>query len=250
MNERDLYGVDELSKDRLFFGVDSNVRANNTLQNNLTQFEWVKRNKSHPNFWFRNINGKNSLTIEEIDFIRMCGTKIGAVCRDDGPKEKIIQGDIFVSGLLNTINKLRIPQGSAIFIAFDDDDIVSTEYMYGYAQKLLSSGFVPGFKANTDAHYPFDKEFSRGIKYENNVFKKCLVWATTPVIDEYDGITTTHLIHPENWLPFAPSGITRNDIDVWQYGRKCHPINDNFDEETFFNVNLTNNFDLVNKYLF
>ena len=45
--------------DRLLFGVDSKVRSDNLLQNNLTEFEWVTRNKLYPNFWGRNITGEN-----------------------------------------------------------------------------------------------------------------------------------------------------------------------------------------------
>ena len=33
---------------RLLFGVDSKVQANDILQNNLSEFEWVLRNKIYP----------------------------------------------------------------------------------------------------------------------------------------------------------------------------------------------------------
>lgn len=238
------------SIDRLFFGVDSKARADNILQNNLTQFEWVVRNKTHPNFWCRNINGENCLTKEEIKFIHNQGSKIGFMCLDNAEKATIPQGDFFANSMLDILNDLKIPNGVALFLEVNDTDIVSTEYMFGYAQKLLSNGFVPGFKANTDAKYPFDREFSRGIKYEKEIFGKCIVWATAPIIAEYDEITTTHLVHPENWVPFAPSGITRNDIAIWQYGKKCHSINDNLNKKTFFNVDLASNLKIIEHYMF
>ncbi len=54
-------------------------------------------------------------------------------------------------------------------------------------------------------------------------------------------ITTSHLIHPDNWMPYAPSGITRNEIAVWQYGINCHPIEDDMGKVTTFNLNLVRN---------
>ena len=53
----------------LFFGVDSDVPANELLQNNLTLFEWAVRNKLYPNFWGRSITGEQALTRGEIDFL-------------------------------------------------------------------------------------------------------------------------------------------------------------------------------------
>ncbi|MBQ8165111.1 MAG: hypothetical protein IJZ94_04780, partial [Clostridia bacterium] len=46
---------------RLLFGVDSAIPSNDILQNNITEFEWVTRNKLYPNFWGRNITGENAL---------------------------------------------------------------------------------------------------------------------------------------------------------------------------------------------
>ena len=36
---------------RLLFGVDSKIQANDLLQNNIEEFEWVVRNKIYPNFY-------------------------------------------------------------------------------------------------------------------------------------------------------------------------------------------------------
>lgn len=41
--------------ERLLFGVDSEVQANKILQNNISMFEWIVRNKIHPNFMGRNL---------------------------------------------------------------------------------------------------------------------------------------------------------------------------------------------------
>lgn len=96
----------------------------------------------------------------------------------------------------------------------------------------------PGFKADTDAHNSFDREFSRGAQTEPELFRRCLLWAISPSLKELDRVTTTHRIHPDLWSPFAPSGSKRRDIALWQYGRNCHPIEDDAGVETVFHLNL------------
>ena len=54
-------------------------------------------------------------------------------------------------------------------------------------------------------------------------------------------MTTTHLIHPDRWTPYAPSGLKRAEIAVWQYGRDCHPIEDDTGKLVTFNLDLVRN---------
>ena len=122
--------------------------------------------------------------------------------------------------------------------------------MLGFAKTLIAEGYTPAFKANTDAAYSFDREFSRGMQTNKDVFDKCLIWAVSPTIAEYDGITTTHLIHPDNWTPYAPSGITRKDIAIWQYGKNCHPIEDDSGKLVTFNLNLVRNEQIIVEKMF
>ena len=72
--------------ERLLFGVDSRTPSGTALQNNLTQFEWVVRNKIYPNFWGRNLVGENALTRDEIEFIHSKGCKIAADFGDNDPE--------------------------------------------------------------------------------------------------------------------------------------------------------------------
>ena len=223
---------------RLLFGVDSKIQANDILQNNISEFEWVVRNKVYPNFWGRNLVGENALTKDELAFIHSKGCKIAAIYTDSGEKKTEEQGKIVVKKIDVVALELGIPKGTAVFLEVVNGEDISRDYMKGFAADLEEKGFVPGFKANTDAKFGFDREFSRGLQTDREIFKKCLVWAISPSLAEYDRVTTTHLIHPDNWMPYAPSGITRNDIAVWQYGVNCHPINDDAGIEITFNVNL------------
>ena len=231
--------------DRLLFGVDSKIPSNDILQNNLTEFEWVERNKLYPVFWGRNIVGENSLTKEEIDFLHLKGCKIAAIYATTNAKKSEEEGKIEAKRAVERAQELRIPKGSAVFLEISERENASRDYMIGYAKELISNGYTPGFKANTDAAFTFDREFSRGIQTDKDIFSVCLVWAVSPSFKEYERITTSHLIHPDNWIPFAPSGITRRDIAIWEYGKDCHPIEDNEGKETTFNINLIRNRNVI-----
>ncbi len=227
--------------DGLIFGIDSRTKSSTLLQNNLTEFEWAVRNKIYPNFWGRNLNGENALTAEEVDFLHDKGCKIAAIYIDNGPRQTEEQGRAVASKIDAAASKLHIPAGTAIFLEIGENETAARDYMKGFAGLISEAGFVAGFKANTDAAFSFDREFSRGMQTDKAIFEKCLVWAVAPSLKEYDRVTTTHLIHPDNWMPFAPSGIRRDDIAIWQYGKNCHPIDDDAGKETTFNVNLVKN---------
>lgn len=235
---------------RLLFGVDSKIQADDILQNNISEFEWVVRNKVYPNFWGRNLVGENCLTKNEIDFLHEKGCKIAAIYTSLDAKQTEEQGKIVAKKIDVVAMELGIPQGTAIFLEIGERENVTRDYMRGFAAGLVEEGFTPAFKANTDAHFGFDREFSRGLQTDRDVFSKCLVWAVSPSLAEYERVTTTHLIHPDNWIPFAPSGITRNDIAIWQYGKDCHPINDDTGVETTFNVNLVRNEQVIIEKMF
>ena len=229
---------------RLMFGVDSKVKSNTILQNNLTEFEWVVRNKLYPSFWGRYIVGKDALDKDEINFLHHQGCPIAIIYDTSNTDFSEEHGILEAEKAIDCVKELDIPTGTAIFLEISEICNVPCEYMRGYAQTLIDSGYTPGFKANTDAKFTFDREFSIGMQNHKDIFKECLIWAVSPSLTEYDRITTSHLISPDNWKPFAPSSITRRDIAVWQYGKNCHPIEDDNENETTFNVNLIRNDDM------
>lgn len=234
----------------LFFGVDSSVPADNVLQNNLTQFDWVTRNKAYPNFWGRHIEGDTPLTKEEIRFIHRKGCKIVPIYRSDEPKQTEAQGKAESKKIALRAVELGIPKGTAVFVELADTEPAKQQYLFGLANGLLAAGYIPGFKANTDSLYGFDGEYSRAMTQHPQVFEQCLVWATAPKPEEYDGITTSHFIHPDKWIPFAPSCITRNDIALWQYGSNCHPIYDDAGKKTCFHIDLVKDMQIVVEKMF
>lgn len=227
--------------DKLLFGADSKNCGSDLLQNNIDAFEWIVRNKIYPNFYGRYIGGDYGLTKGEIAFIHSKGCKIAAIYADNSEKRTEKQGILMADKLDKPTIELGIPEGTAIFLELDENETISRNFLKGFAESLIAMGYTPGFKANTDARFAFDREFSGGMRTDSNVFKKCLIWAVSPVIEDYNRLTTSHLIHPDNWAPYAPSALTRNEIAVWQYGRDCHPIEDNEGKLTFFNLDLVRN---------
>ncbi len=227
--------------------IDTKIETDDLLQNNITQFEWAVRNKIYPNFVGRNIVGENSLNKEEIKFLHSKGCKIAAIYSDAGEKKSEEQGKLLAKKIDIRALELGIPEGVAIFLEIGEKENITRDFMLGFAKMMIAQGYTPAFKANTDAKFSFDREFSRGMQTNKDVFDKCLIWAVAPTIAEYDGITTTHLIHPDNWTPYAPSGITRADIAIWQYGKDCHPIEDNRGNLVTFNLNLVRNGQVTKK---
>ena len=241
---------DAINLGKLLFGVDSSIQANDVLQNNLTEFDWVTRNKLYPNFWGRYISGENCLTKDEIYFLHSQGCKIVAIYKDETPKDSEDRAKRLAKKIVFTALDLDIPENTAVFLEIEESEKVTKKFMKTFANVLLSAGYVPGFKANTDAKYDFDREYSRGMQNDKEIFGKCLIWAVSPSLKEYERTTNSHLIHPDTWSPYAPSGILRKDIAIWQYGKECHPIEDDAGNETVFNVNLVCNEQMIIENMF
>ena len=234
----------------LVFGVDSGYPSNEILQNNLTLLEWVARNKIYPAFWCRNLTGEGCLTKEEVKFLRRKACKIAPIYCTKAAKDTEERGLHEAQLAVRRALELAVPRGNVIFLEIVAEENATRNYLRGYAKGLIKEGYTPGFKANTDATFPFDREFSRGMQTDRDVFERCLVYAVAPSLTEYQNIRTTHLIHPDNWTPFAPSGMTRRDIAIWQYGRDCHPIESMTEKVITFNLNLIRNDNVMIEKMF
>ena len=236
--------------ERLLFGADSSFRADTLLQNNIDHFEWIVRNKIYPNFTGRKIVGENALTKQEINFIHSKGCKIAPIYSDNTPKNSEEAGAVLAKKINLVAFELGIPRGTAIFLEISESEELTRGFLKGFAASLLEEGYTPAFRANTDARYIFDRQFCRGMMTDRDIFEKCIIWAVSPTVREYDGMTTSHLIHPDRWKPFAPSCIKRKDIAIWQYGKNCHAIDDDNGEETTFNLDLVINAQIIVEKMF
>lgn len=234
---------------QLLFGVDTDAKMDIVLQNNLSLFDWVVRNKRYPDFVAKHLTGENALTNEEKDFIHRKGCMVAAICHIGKNVKKEDDGVKAAEDALAAAGQLEVKKGTALFFEIGEKDI-KRDFLLGIAKTVIEAGYVPGFKANTDSKYAFDREFSRGMSTHKEVFEKCLVWAVAPILKEYNKITTTHLINPNVWKPFAPSCMRRNQVAIWQYGKNCHPICDDNDNEVSFNINLMRDTNVIVNNMF
>ncbi len=234
----------------LYFGVNTTTPANTLLQNNISLYSWVTKNKPAPNFWGRNIVGKQALTRYEIEYLHRRGCKVAAIYPLPMNKTKKAHGIAAAEEAAKAATEIGIGRKNAIFCMIGDDSEVTTMFLKGYAQRMLELGYIPAFIANTDANYAFDREFCRGWQTDREIFSQCAVWATSPSLEEFNKITTTHLISPEQWTPFAPSAIKRIDIAVWRYGVDCHPIDTNDGKTTTFDLDLVLDTNVIIKLMF
>ena len=224
--------------DTLLFGVDSETCASTKLQNNLTEFEWVRRNKVYPIFWGRYINGENALSSDEIRFLREKCCKIALQYLSEEIKNTEGNGRADATKAMKLAKSLNIPQGVALFLEIPANEVATGPYLKGFSQAFLEGGYTPGFKVNTDAEYSFDREFGGAYRAQEEIMRQSLIWAVAPTLEEFDQINTTHLIQPKLWKPYAPGVLRRTDIAIWQYGKDCHKIFDDDDNLTQFNINL------------
>lgn len=97
------------------FGVDSEAVSYDMFQNNLTEFEWVSRNKLYPDFWGRNIVGEHHLTKKEIEFLHNQGCKIAAIYRTSDAKETAEQRKVLAKKVDVVALELGILEGTAVF---------------------------------------------------------------------------------------------------------------------------------------
>ena len=236
--------------ERLFFGVDAYFNTESILQNNSKLFDWVVKNKVTPDFFGRNINGENSLTVEEINYIHSKGCRIAPIYKSEELYETNESGINVGQKIIAALTELNVPSGTAVFLRIYEYNAAKTDFLIGYSHQLLDAGFTPAFMANTDARFGFDEEFSRAYQVERELIGQSLIWATSPVVDDYNKMTTTHLVYPDLWRPFAPSAITRNDIAIWQYGKECHKIYDDSGNETWFNLDLVSNEEIIINKMF
>lgn len=228
------------------FGVDSSQKANTVLQHNLTMLEWVTKNKLPPNFWGRNINGENSLDKEEIEYLHDTGgCKIAPLYQTEEQMLTEQDGVLDAEKAVECAEKLGFHAGHTLYVKIKNSSEVTMEYMLGFAKHLQTKGLIPGMYADTDAHFDFSHQFSRGAVENADVFKKCRIWAVSPSLTEYDKTTNAHILYPDYWGPYSPSCMPQDEIAIWQYGIGCHPVNDYTGRPTSFNINLVKKADIV-----
>ena len=217
-----------------YFGVDTETRVDELLQNNITLFDWIRKNQGFPYFIGRRINGENALTSEEMSYIASNGSKVIPILTAVSEKSAKDNAKIAIT----LLDDLKIERNTPGFVEIDAEK-VTDEFLKDFATEVLSGGNIPGFYVDTDSYNNFDRLFSRAYQANEELMKQCKIWALSPEMEEFYETKNGHNEKPDIWGPFAPSCISKEQISFWQYGRKCHPINTYKGDKADFNLNLT-----------
>ena len=136
------------------YGVSSVTPMDKKLKNGYTMYDWVKRQKCFPDFSMRTLSGENKITMEEVEFLKSKGCKIGLVLRDL-TEEKVSKADGTEEALsaVAVAKELGVPkeQGIALFAEIKPEWSVNHNWMISFAQTLVENGYVPAFIGNTDS---------------------------------------------------------------------------------------------------
>lgn len=217
-----------------YFGVDTQTRVDELLQNNITLFDWIRKNQGFPYFIGRRINGEDALTSEEMSYISSNGSKVIPILTIVSEKSAKDNARIAIT----LLEDLKIERNTPVFVEIDANK-VTDEFLKEFATEVLSGGYIPGFYVDTDSYNNFDRLFSRAYQANEELMKQCKIWALSPQMEEFYETKNGHNEKPDIWGPFAPSCISKEQISFWQYGRKCHPINTYKGDKADFNLNLT-----------
>ena len=217
-----------------YFGVDTETRVDELLQNNITLFDWIRKNQGFPYFIGRRINGENALTTEEMSYIVSNGSKAIPILTFVSEKSAKDNARIAIT----LLEDLKIERNTPVFVEIDANN-VTDEFLKEFATEVLSGGYIPGFYVDTDSYNNFDRLFSRAYQANEELMKQCKIWALSPEMEEFYETKNGHNEKPDIWGPFAPSCISKEQISFWQYGRKCHPINTYKGDKADFHLNLT-----------
>lgn len=200
---------------KMNFGVCSTSPSNKMLKNGYTMYEWVKRQKCFPKFWGRNISGQNAITEDEIVFLKEKGCKILLVFNDlTEAKVSAVNGTEGALKAVEAAKKLGVPQnhGVALFAEIKSEWSVNHNWMISFAHIIATNGYTPAFIGNTDSskNFNFDRQCSHFVQAtkDMNCFNTVFM-ATEPKC-----VGT-----PDEWLPYCPSVLDPNDIDLWSCGK-------------------------------
>lgn len=199
---------------KTFFGVSSDTPSNKRLKNGYTLYDWVMRQKGFPLFWGRTISGENAIDEEEIRFLRDKDCKVLLVVRELTEREvSATSGFDSAKRAIKALEALNITsnQEVAIIAEIKPEWSVNHNWMISFAQIISSHGFIPGFIGNTDSskNFNFDRQCSHYVQATQDTEQYGAIYCATE--PKCDGA-------PEEWLPFCPSALEPENMQLWACG--------------------------------
>ena len=199
---------------KTIFGVSSATPSNKKLKNGYTMYDWVKIQKSFPEFWGRNISGQDAITESEMEFLRKKDCKVFLIFDQLTEQNvSVCDGTDDASFVLSEMRRLKVPRdkGIAVFVKLKPCWSINHNWMISFARAISANGYVPGFIGNTDSsmNFNFDRQCSHYLQATKDVnYFDAVFMATEPKLDSV----------PEKWEPYCPSALEPEDISLWTCG--------------------------------
>ncbi len=195
---------------RKIWGVDSANPVNEEL------YDCVRNKFGLPKYWGRHLtkhhDGSSGLTKEELSFIRGKGIKVLPIFTVISDTLGYEAGRVSARNAVFHARRLGIPKNTAIFANIEPLFQVDAQWIIGWVETLLPSGYRSGFY-----QYPVKGEFSQAycqaVKENNDVAANAILWSAEP-----DSGTTSERKAPR-YNPITPN--CKANVWVWQYGRNA-----------------------------
>ena len=163
----------------------------------------------------RTLCGENTITADEIEFLKEKDCKIGMVIRDlTEVKVSGVNGTEDALKAVEAAKALGVPQNEnvAIFAEIKPEWSVNHNWMISFAQTMANNGYLPGFIGNTDSsqNFNFDRQCSHFVQATKDVNRFGAVFmATEPKLETM----------PEEWMPYCPSALEPEEMHLWACGK-------------------------------
>lgn len=222
----------EKKSPKVFYGMDINILLDNKKDISIYDYSFLHneiKSKTYPSFCGLNIFDNTSINKKSIDIIHSLGCKIAPICNNNMPKKTYEQGVQHANQIIPYVQKLDIPFETAIFIRISDSDIISSEYIMGYSEKLVSKEYIPAFIVNTEKNKNFVNMFNIMTLISNKKSRFCLIWNTSTRQEDTPHETTLHIFNYNKQNLLDP---IRNQTVIW----RCNNLflNNIKNEKTFF----------------
>lgn len=195
---------------RKVWGVDSARKVDQVL------LSCVLQNFGTPKFWGRYLtdisNVSRGLTKMEISFLKSHNIKILPIYNVFDQAVGREKGITAVRNAVFHARRLGIPIDTAIFANVESFFSVDDEWLAGWTETMMTTGYKPGFY-----HDPikgsFPDAYCTAVKKNPQIAVQTILWSAEPQV----GVSTER--KAPKFQPALPK--CRANVWIWQYGREA-----------------------------
>ena len=209
------------------WGVDSATNVTNDLYN------CVLNNFGKPEYWGRYLStvqgAAEGLTREEIELLHNNGTKILPIYNDFQEAVGYQQGRNVAINTIFHARRLAIQEGTVLFANVERFFPVDGEWITGFVDVFLPSGYRPGMY-HDPIQGQFNDTYCSAVSNSPEVANQLILWSAEPEL----GVTIKAEVPAFN--PQKPT--CRANVWGWQYGRDAEtcPIDTNLIDRKLYNL--------------